>query len=636
VLTVYRRQALVFALLIAVLVPATAAQARPIATGGPASQAAKARKKKPKVVKCKRGQVKVKTQGKTRCRPLRKALPRPKRGDLRLIVARAALAGDLSALRDRRGRRGASTRKILNQVNRRAYPGMQRAVPDALARLDRLSLRAGSARAHAHAAASDTYSFDAGGGVQIDVRLSLARQATAEFRLNTAGGGTGFRTTIGFNIDSGFKSKGCPEADGVLDAKDGLHVRVTTEKLEDNKVVELYGIDIETKTTMKGHNAIDAKLDDIDPLKDVQKIREISNGPDVGRIDVRAEITRQTKVNMRNGQYDAGRSSVTSSVRLSGLTRLLQAFFSSGVQARLQKAADEGFAATVQKAIDKYRALETAWNNPNTCVEAVFDPASFTKVLKKGSNGQFSAKLALKSGTGGNPPGRWTLTTQLGGTTSPGSAQGATPQFTYTVPAQPLASLFIALFKVTSKGGVAQGGWQQNIEGARLAQIAGSFNGSMTEYPGTQYSWAGNITFVPGGQLPGIEGGYNVSSGTYTVTVSGPSSSGCDVNGSRDVTIPAGGGGITVTATGPDGTGPYDYRINVPSPHPASDIDATRSNCADSNLNGTHQTVFTPQPIDSTESTQTSQDGRTYDGTSADNSGAPNFSISWHWSLQGT
>ena len=376
------------------LVVAGPAVARPIG----AADTRVAAKKKPKKVKCKRGQVRVKTNGRTRCRPLRRALPRPKRGDLRLVAARAALTGDLSGLRDRRGRRGASTRKIFDQVNRRAYSGMQRAIPNALTRLDRLKLRARAARTRGHAAVSDTYSFDLGGGAQIDIRLSLARQATAEFRVNAAGGGSGFRTTISFNIDSGFRSRGCPGADGVIEGKDGLHTRITTEKLERNRVVALYGIDMETRTTMKGHNAADAKLDDIDPLKDVQKIREISDGPDVGRIDVRAEITRQTKVNMRNGQYDPGRSSVSSSVRLAGLTRLLQAFFSSGVQARLQRAADEGFAATVQKAIDKYRELETGWNTPNTCVQAVFDQASFSKVLKKGTSGPFSAKLTLSRG----------------------------------------------------------------------------------------------------------------------------------------------------------------------------------------------------------------------------------------------
>ena len=204
------------------------------------------------------------------------------------------------------------------------------------------------------------------------------------------------------------------------------------------------------------------------------------------------------------------------------------------------------------------------------------------------------------------------------------------------MPAQPSLSLFLASFKVTSKAGVAQGDWQQNIEGAKLAQIAGSFNGSMTQYPGTQYSWSGNIAFVPAGQLPGIEGGYKVESGSYTITVSGPYSNGCTVSGSQHATLKPGGGQLDVTATGPDGTSPYGYRLNVPSP-PPSRISTRPTPTAPTPIRTASTSPFSP-PSRSTARARSRRrrTGGPTTAPTADNSGAPNFAISWHWSLQGT
>ena len=59
-------------------------------------------------------------------------------GDARLLLAQSAL-DDLGGLRDRRGRRAPSLKKLFRKVGPRAYRTVQRAIPQGLARLDRLA-----------------------------------------------------------------------------------------------------------------------------------------------------------------------------------------------------------------------------------------------------------------------------------------------------------------------------------------------------------------------------------------------------------------------------------------------------------------------------------------------------------------
>ena len=101
---------------------------------GPAAK----QKKKRKAVKCRKSQVRVKLGRRTvGCRSLRAALPAPREGDARLLLAGAAL-DDLEGLRDRRGRRAPSLKKLSRKVGPRAYRTIRRAIPQGLARMDRL------------------------------------------------------------------------------------------------------------------------------------------------------------------------------------------------------------------------------------------------------------------------------------------------------------------------------------------------------------------------------------------------------------------------------------------------------------------------------------------------------------------
>jgi hypothetical protein len=81
----------------------------------------------------------VKVQKRTTCRRLSSALPRPRPGDGRAIAIRDVLTTDLSALRDRRGRRGLVVHQVFDRIASGASAALARSIPQALQRLDALA-----------------------------------------------------------------------------------------------------------------------------------------------------------------------------------------------------------------------------------------------------------------------------------------------------------------------------------------------------------------------------------------------------------------------------------------------------------------------------------------------------------------
>ena len=107
----------------------------------PATHAAKKKRK------CKAGRIPVKVLGRTRCKRTRAALPRPRDADTRLLLLRQALDVDLGGVRDRRGRRAPTVKKLFRRLGPRAYAFMQRQLPRALAAADRAAAASRSAGA---------------------------------------------------------------------------------------------------------------------------------------------------------------------------------------------------------------------------------------------------------------------------------------------------------------------------------------------------------------------------------------------------------------------------------------------------------------------------------------------------------
>ena len=97
--------------------------------------------------KCKAGRIPVKVLRRTRCKRTRAALPRPRDADTRLLLLRQALDVDLGGVRDRRGRRAPTVKKLFRRLGPRAYPFMQRQLPRALAAADRAAAASRSAGA---------------------------------------------------------------------------------------------------------------------------------------------------------------------------------------------------------------------------------------------------------------------------------------------------------------------------------------------------------------------------------------------------------------------------------------------------------------------------------------------------------
>src|SRR2546421_3272937 len=104
----------------------------------PSTHPSVAEKRKPKG-KCKKKQVRVTVNKRTRCRKLGAALPRPREGDDRLLLAQFGLADDLGGLRDSRGRRPPSLKQLFQDINPQAYDTLLSGIRRSLGRIDELA-----------------------------------------------------------------------------------------------------------------------------------------------------------------------------------------------------------------------------------------------------------------------------------------------------------------------------------------------------------------------------------------------------------------------------------------------------------------------------------------------------------------
>jgi hypothetical protein len=606
----------------------------PAAPGAtPAGNAVAAAKKK----KCKKGQVRVVVGKKRSCRPLRKALPRPRKGDPRVIYARAAVGANLKGVRDRRGRRPPSIEKALRRISPKAVKGMQRVIPRALKLLDR-----GRAQA-AQEGGSVGFTYGLGNGASIDVRANLA-QANIEVAVTGRRNGQSIRTRIGINRDLRFRGPDCPTAAGVLDAKDGLRVAITTEFLDADGDVDYYYTQVVFQDT-KLHGVVgdDAKLDTLE-VTDTLQLGEITGGSIFGGVNIESRIKRHTIVNMKNGHYDPGRSDVSVSVALSGILRIFQSSAQAGARERLQAAADKGFAATVERAMSNYREREAAWQTPDKCATARLTPTNNSLTLSAGQRGSIRGEVTAKQGGGRPPTATWTVSGQQNAAFNPG-ARGNPGSIAYTAGAVAGGSKVKATLKAVSRAGVAKADWEQNTRSFTINKIAGNFSGSYSVPVGSRtgvISWTGSATFVrttpPG--TPGALGSYVLKAGSVSFNYSGGSIVGdalCDMSGNEFVDLfQHGGGSLGVAPVGSAvfEPGPHDYGATA-SVGPTPMVTLTESNCADPMHNGTtHDYPVFPQPLDTGPDQQLSPDGIHYNGSYSRSQGG--ISYQWSWTLTGS
>jgi hypothetical protein len=590
--------------------------------------------KTPAQSKCKHGTVAVKVQGKARCQKLNSAIPRPQAGDPRVGFFQAALGANLRAARDRHGHKLKPLSKL---IGAHAYRAISHNLPAALTRLDKLaSPHAASGRARlasgcGSSGPSSSSSFSSGG---ISVGLTQNSDGSGSVQMS-ADVGNGLRISVDFDISqcNYFKVPPCPTADGKLDGTDKHPLRVRIVVSNAAGTVRSQAITSNSNETLHGDVADDAKLDEL-IVNDTSSFSFVVAGSEVGHVlSERARISRQARVNMRFGYPAAFNGAVSITGSIDGMP--LSPAQVAAEQLRAKANFDKEFAKIIKEEIDRFRKLETGFNEPNSCAKVSFTPRSGTRTLERGKNSTFSSKVGPKKG--GTSPGRWKLRSSQNARITPTSARGTSPTFTVMVATIRSGASVIADFEVKSKAGVARDKWTQPIKGVEppVQRISGNFSGSSSG-PGGNFTWEGGATFTPLRTPPhGASGTYVLSTGVVTYHAGGNAGLygfNCTMSGTKQIALPPRSGSIGALGSQPDGDSPYTYSGNIGLPASAGLMDVVLSNCADPSANDMRiQVGIFGQPLDMGQG-NTSDDGLTYNGSSTSQSGD---GTQWSWTMRG-
>jgi hypothetical protein len=656
-----RLAVVVLALIVALAVPGSAVAHLGYADSSPQAAAKKKAKKK----KCKKRQVKVKVGKRVSCRPLKKAFPRPKKGDPRKLVTKVALK-DWSKFRTRRGKRLPSLPKLVRKVGPGASALLTKATARGLKRLDAMAASGSAARAHgsvlARAAAgcddlarapAQTSRFTSGGGgngPSASVGVTMGPDG-ASLGIELSGNGT----TVSLDMDMGLcdpnevEAPECPTAVGKLAGEIRYRFKVNIQVTRGGVDVWSQGSEVTRRTKLVGWNEVDAKLDtlDIDDLE-TSTFRLGGTTRDYPPITIRTKLERGTTVDMRSGSFEPRRSNVEVTINMEGLFGPDRDEAESDAERKARTDADQQFRAVVQKAIDGYKTREAAWQDPPKCATLKFNPEKNRLTLNGSSTGSFTATAIAKSD--GNPS---ELDARLSGMQnaafSPIRAGGQRARFNYdhVVATAPPGSKVRVKVRATSKAGVAEDTWEQPLKPPfGIDEIAGNFSGSYTRVYsiGTAHvTWTASGTFVrqtpPG--FAGATGGYNLKAGIASYHFSGQTiteHADCDMSGNAVVDLfQKGGGSIGVQPVNfqkPFEQGPHLYSGSV-SLGPDPKVTLTMQNCgpgAESEEGKQYEWPVGFPPLDMRVQHQ-SPDGIHYNGSFTETqSGITN---EWTWVMTG-
>ena len=317
-----------------------------VAPGQPAGAAAsKAKKHRPK--KCKKGQAKVKSGKRVLCVRLPKGAGQPRDEDPRLAAIRAGLTPAIVSTPDRKHKLPPPMEKVYRSFAPQALKGMERAVAGSLTRLDSVASRP---RRLARPPGAAPYAFNGSGytetigNVTIDIRLNIAKVASAEFAL-TVRGNDGRALIVTYEVPAlsggyeGFHGDLCPSAEGKLKAKDGLGITVRTEvRSNGGKTIDEYLIyKVIDKTDLRAEVGDDAKLDRLE-INNIQEVWETSYSSALySGAQVKGLIVREGTIDMRSGSLNTTINNVEVGVVLSGIVRLFSGSAQAGITQRLRK-----------------------------------------------------------------------------------------------------------------------------------------------------------------------------------------------------------------------------------------------------------------------------------------------------------
>jgi hypothetical protein len=591
------RRALLAAIACAVLVALIAPSAAPAAAAPDLTAAAKKKR-------CKKGQVRVRSGKRVSCVRARRVLPKPQRGDPRLLLARSAFGRDWSRVRSRRGKRAQSLPKLVRKLGPRAPRLLSRVTARGLGVIDKHAVAA----ARAHSAATGCRDVPAGtrqqesftsssGGVRATVTATVGSEG-AQLGIEL----TGNEFTLTAELDFGacepneVEAPQCPTAAGQLSGEIRYKMRVSIRVSRGGENVWSQSAEITRRTKLEGWTDVDAKLDFLDVEdNEVSTVRLGGSTRAFPPISIRTRLTRNTRVNMRTGAYEPGLSDITVTVDMEGLFGADRSELQDELEQRGRGDADRQFRSVIEKAMSGYRTREERWQQPGVCAKLELVPAPGSLTLKPDQSGTFTATAkAVQDGNTSELDAR--LSDQLGAAFEPTRAGGQQARFGYTVHHATRDRIAVKV-RATSKAGVAEGTWEQPVEPPPPpppSAYNGTFSGSGVydeNELGTgnhmNSSWSGSFHATwSGPSSPGAsDASYTFQSGTLQYSFNGHVGD-CDVagNGTINLAEQPDYQSITLIHLFFDSP-PRKYQLQVPAPLIAQ-IPGTKSNCDNPDENG--------------------------------------------------
>lgn len=477
--------------------------------------------------RCKGAKIAVSINGRSRCTPLKKALPAASGADQSLASVQEALGTELKGLRDRHGRKVQSARGVLGAGGVKKVEG---AVKAGLALAGRLKARRALTLSAIRPPAAAS---SAGGCTPLPfVRAPKSGQyrsgglsgsvdlSNGSAQIGVEGGPNGLRVELNLRIceRGGLKLPGCPEADGRLDGTDEDLMSLDLRVFQGGRQVLGQSFGFKTRTVIAP-----VQVDDNAKLEYFEIDHKYTEDASDNGVSIHFAYHGHARVTYPGANYDPHGTDVEARLSVAGVSNgdeeLAGAEFDLGYAEKPK--ADAIFAKEVEKVIKSLGNAEAGWVKPNSCARIAFTPdRNSLEPLKKGQKGSFQAKV--ESQDGGQPDGgTWTVLKQTHGAFGPGSAHANPASFDYTV-LDVGSEVFIEVdLKAVSAAGVAERDWIQPTEPDEINQIKGTFT-QVEDKEGSVVEWSGEAAygrFVPG--LGGASGVFLHSSGTVTGVFSG-------------------------------------------------------------------------------------------------------------------
>jgi hypothetical protein len=601
--------ALIALVLLAALAFATATSVSGAATGS-------------KRLKCKGGKVLVKINKKQRCQPLRKVVPKPKRGDRTLINFRNGLV-DVTTLKGRGGKRVKLPRRAAAGA-RVARKRFLRAIPKVIALMEARSQSA-SRRARARTAAVDC---GGPGSAVTDGPPGSTDGLGLQGMQGPHGEEGGVLTTEvnGFRYEATFIKcgnkfyyvNGCPKSNGEAPSQAKGRFTVTQRILQGGRLIHSSSTDSTYEDKLLGKVEDTAKLKYFDFTRKEQSLTVATGGVVTG-----GTADRTVRVNMPSGSYDGRYTRVT-------------------INADPNTFKMQDLAASIEAAIKEYKEAENGGSFLHTygwstfdrpegtyCAKAIFGPASEAITLQK--NQAATVAIHAQGEDGGTATGaRWTLIDTTNALFSPTSVTNPSPTINYTVSGSPVGDKVRMTAKFTSTAGVGKDKWTEPVKDLpTINHIEGTFSGAYkvpipTLGGHSVVTWTGTARFDR--SSPAIYGGasglYFVGAGGYDLEASGYDGSGvtgCQQSGTKHVDFtPMSSGSFTVNGVdlGSYFNPPYNYGIQLAGVGPQTFM-VTLHDCpagAESMEGKQVPLIYFPPALDTGDAVVVSDDGTRYQG----------------------